>query len=74
MKEFTVYVDITMSKTFYVDAESEEEAAKIAKEMVEAEPYYHAGSAHSYLGCDVYEAFEEVPQEVEDEYDAEKDS
>ena len=74
MKEFAVYVDITVSNVLYVEAESEEEASKIAKEMVEEEPYYYSGCACTYVGCEVYEAVEEVPQEIEEKYDAEKDA
>lgn len=41
-KTFQVDVDITMSKVFFIDAGSEEEARSIVNERMQREPYYWA--------------------------------
>lgn len=58
-KQYRVSVDITMSKDIYVDAENEEEAKKKAEKDVEKNPYYYAGSADSFVNCEVTDIMEE---------------
>lgn len=48
-KEYAVSVDITMSKTIYVDAEDEEEARRIAHSKVNTDPYYLVSQADAYV-------------------------
>lgn len=52
-------MDITISKSFIVDAENEQEAERLATEIVEESPYYHAGSADSYVSCEVDDVYQE---------------
>lgn len=56
-KEFQVFVDITVSKVIYVDAESEEQAKAIAIKKVRDEPYYYARTADSYVGAKVVDVY-----------------
>ena len=49
MKEFTVDVDITVSKRIYVDAENEEDAKKKVNEMVKNQPYNYYTKADAYV-------------------------
>lgn len=49
MKEYAVYFDITVSSTVYVEAESEEEAKKIASKKVANDPYYYAYNCDAYV-------------------------
>ena len=58
-KQYRVSVDITMSKDIYVDAENEEEAKKMVEESVEENSYYYAGSADSFVNCEVTDIMEE---------------
>ena len=57
MKEFRVDIDITMSKSFFVDAENEDDARKQVKEMVEKEPYYHAGRADAFVKSEIFDCY-----------------
>jgi hypothetical protein len=59
MKSYRVFVDITISKAIIVDAESEQEAERLATEKVNAEPYYYAGKADGYVSCEVDDVYEE---------------
>lgn len=56
-KEFSVSIDITMSKTIHVDAESEEQASQIAIKKVRDEPYYYARSADAFVGAKVIDVY-----------------
>ena len=55
--EFQVFVDITVSKTIYVEAESEEQAKAIAIKKVRDEPYYYARTADAYVGAKVVDVY-----------------
>lgn len=59
LKEYRVSVDITMSKDLYIYAENEEDAKKMAEENVEENSYYYAGSADSFVCCEVTDIMEE---------------
>ena len=59
MKNYCVYVDITMSKGIFVDAENDEEAMKKASEMVEKDPYYYGRNADCYVSHEVIDVIEE---------------
>ena len=41
MKNYAVSVDITMSKTIYIDAENEESAKTIASNWIADDPFYY---------------------------------
>ena len=56
-KEFQVFVDITVSKVIYVDAESEEQAKQLAIKKVRDEPYYYARTADAYVGAKVVDVY-----------------
>ena len=49
MKSYAVSVDITMSKTIIVEAESEEEAMHKAEQMVTNNPYEYANGFSHYV-------------------------
>ena len=57
MKEFAVNVDITMSKTLYVEAESEEQAIQIANGKILDDPYDAARTADAYVSHEVFDAY-----------------
>lgn len=58
-KEYAVDIDITMSCRVYVEAESEEEAKKLAYEKVNNDPYYYARRANSsYVGHEVIDVLD----------------
>lgn len=57
MTEFTVSIDITLSKNIYVEAENEEQAKAIAIKKVRDEPYYYARTADAYVGAKVVDVY-----------------
>lgn len=59
MKSYNVFMDITISKSISIEANSEEEAMKIAEERVNKEPYYYAGCADSYVSSEIIDIYEE---------------
>ena len=59
MKTFSVSVDITMSKTIYVEANSEEEAISRVDALIEDNPYDYARNFSHYVKHDVICAEEE---------------
>lgn len=59
MKEYTVSVDITVSKNFYVEAESENEAREIVIQKMKSDPYYYAENYNSLVDWGIVETCEE---------------
>lgn len=57
MKNYEIMTDITMSKTFYVEAESQAEAEKKVAEMMDKDPYGQAKSTDAYVGYVVTDVF-----------------
>lgn len=57
MKEFNVYVDITYSVSFNVEAETPEEAKRKAEEIAEKDPQYHIRFG-SFCGAGAYDCEE----------------
>jgi len=51
MKNYDVSVDITMSKSISVEANSEEEAMKKVEEMINENPYDYTNNFSHYVGC-----------------------
>ncbi len=51
MKSYDVSVDITMSKSFSVEANSEEEAMAKVEKMINDNPYDYAHNFSHYVGC-----------------------
>ena len=51
-KQFQVSVDITMSKTLFVEAENEEQAKTKVNNWVDDDPYYYAKDA-DYITCEI---------------------
>lgn len=49
MKTFAIEVDITVSKTIYVEADNIKEAEKIANEKVRKYPHYYYTKADAYV-------------------------
>lgn len=62
MKSYAVSVDITMSKTIYVDAKDEESAKTIAKNWIADNPYDYAKNADSYVSSEVVDVCEDNNQ------------
>ena len=58
MKQFAVYVDVTMAVTLHVEAENEEQASSKVRDMMAKNPYELARKADSYVGYSI-EGFEE---------------
>ena len=58
-KQYCVTVDITMSKNFYVDAESEEHAKEIVDGMIDSNPYAHTNNFSHFVGYEIVDATEE---------------
>jgi len=58
MKEFTVEVDITVSKNIYVDAENEEEAKAKVEEMMKY-PHYYFTKADAYVCHEITDVYED---------------
>ena len=59
MKEFTVEVDITVSKRIYVEAENEEEAEKKVNEMVRNNPGDYYTKANAYVCHEITDCYED---------------
>lgn len=62
MKTFSVSVDITMAKTFEVEAENEENAIAIVNDMIDKNPYGYAKGFSHYVTHSVIDA-EEIEEE-----------
>lgn len=58
MKSFEIDVDFTFSKSFFIDAESEDEAKEIVNNMIEREPYYYARKADVLVGHEITDVYE----------------
>lgn len=59
MKKFSVYVDITMSKTIEIEAESENDALAKVDGMIKDNPYNYAQNFTHYVTHEVIEVEEE---------------
>lgn len=57
LTEFTVALDIVVSKNIYVEAENEEQAKQLAIKKVRDEPYYYARTADAYVGAKVIDVY-----------------
>lgn len=57
-KLFEVRVDITVTKSLYTSASSQEEAEKIIKEKLDKDPYYDAKTMDSVLDYEIVEVSE----------------
>ena len=64
MKEYGVYVDITVSKVFFVDANSEEEAKQIVNEKMKRDPWYHISQANALVDWGIVDVEEEPESDV----------
>lgn len=60
MKEYSVSVDITVSKVFFVDASSEEEAKQIVSEKMKRDPWYYKSQANEIVDWGIVDC-EETP-------------
>lgn len=58
MKEYSVSLDITMCKTLYVEAESEEQSMEIARKRMEENPYDETYNFSHMVGYEVTDAIE----------------
>lgn len=58
MKTYLVDTDITMSKTMEIEAESEEQARELAKEMIDREPFYYASNADAHVKTEIIDVNE----------------
>ena len=58
-KAYVVDMDITVSKRVYVEAESEEEAMRLAKEEVDSDPYHYAWNCDAYVSSQAIDANED---------------
>lgn len=59
MKTFSVDIDITVAKRFYVDAENENEAKNFVKKLMAEEPYYYAATADACVGYEITDVNED---------------
>lgn len=66
-KKYQVSVDILVTKTLLVDAESEADAKAIANNLVTDEPYYHIQNCALYGGHEVKDAREISDDENKEE-------
>ena len=57
LTEFSVSIDIVVSKRIYVEAENEEQAKAIAIKKVRDEPFYYARTADAYVGAKVVDVY-----------------
>lgn len=57
-KKYQVSVEISVTKTIFVDAENEEEAKTLANNMVTDDPYYHIQNCALYGGHEVTDVIE----------------
>ena len=58
-KRYAVDMDITVSNRVYVEAESEEEAMRLAKKEVDSDPYHYAWNCDAYVSSKVIDANED---------------
>lgn len=58
-KQFCVSVDITMAKSFYIEAENEEQAMSKVREMINNNPYDYTNNFSHYVGYKIIDANEE---------------
>ncbi|MBR5395783.1 MAG: hypothetical protein IK144_12005 [Bacteroidaceae bacterium] len=65
MKQFAIDVDFRVTKRIYVDAETAEQAEKLAKEKLDSNPYQYCTTPDSCTDFDIYEV-----SECEDDTDA----
>lgn len=63
MKQFVVYVDFTVTKGIYVDAENEEQAEEKAREKLNGNPYEYCMNPDSCLEYDITEVSECEPDD-----------
>lgn len=61
MKTYQVDLDVTMSLVKFIEANNEEEAKKIALEMIEKDPYYHIRQG-AYVDSVITDIIEEAAQ------------
>lgn len=59
MKEFEVAVDITMSKNFFVEAETEEGAKAIVANYFNQDPYGYSRGADAFVKYEITDVIEE---------------
>lgn len=59
MKNYVVDVDITVSKRFYVEASSEEEAKRFVNKLFEKESFYHASNFDAVVGHKIFDVNED---------------
>lgn len=64
MKEYSVSVDITVSKVFFVDANSEEEAKQIVSEKMKRDPWYYKSQANEIVDWGIVDVEEEPESNV----------
>lgn len=62
MKSFIVSVDITMSKTIFVEAKDEESAKTLVNNWIADDPYYYAKSADNYISSEIVDVNEDNNQ------------
>lgn len=62
MKSYAVSVDITMSKTIYVDAKDEESAKALVNNWIADNPYHYAKSADNYVSSEIVDVNEDNNQ------------
>lgn len=65
-KLYEVRVDITVTKSLYTSAASAEEAERIIKEKLDADPYYDAKTMDSVLDYEIVEVSESEDDDAED--------
>ena len=58
-KNYCVSVDITMSKTFEIEAENDEQAMSKVREMINKNPYDYTNNFSHYVGYKIIDAYEE---------------
>ena len=63
MKHYVVYADFRVTKSIYVDAESEEQAEKKAKEMIDKDPLKYCLNPDSCAEYDIIESSELEPDD-----------
>lgn len=59
MKTFVVDVDITMSKSFEVEAENEQQARNKVYSMIKSNPYDYTHGFTHYVNHEIVDAYEE---------------
>lgn len=64
MKTYSVSVDITVSKVFFVDASSEEEAKQILSEKMKRDPWYYESQANAMVDWGIVDVEEEPESNV----------